>query len=239
MPALTKAPTGVDNRRIWLALIPALLLPTVSAVGYFVIFDEAAVAKPIYIATKAFTVLWPVLASVLILQLRFRSEPMVGKHRKSIVPGLLIGLAIVAVMVIWMKSPWGEFILSGGEEVRNKVESLGFLDHFLFFAAFITLVHSFMEEFYWRWFVFGNLRKVLPLWAAHGFAAITFAAHHLVVTCQYYEFPFALFLAFCVAIGGLIWSLLYQRYNSLLGSWICHLCVDAGLMWVGYQMIYR
>ncbi|MFT4549531.1 MAG: membrane protease YdiL (CAAX protease family) [Verrucomicrobiales bacterium] len=238
MPALSKPSEAPACRKIWLALLPALLLPTLSALFYFVIFDEAAMAKPIYLATKVFTVLWPIFATVLILRLRIRLGPMTAEHRRSLLPGLAIGLAILGVMVIWMNSPWAEFILSGGEKVRDKVKSLGFLDHFIFFAIFITLVHSFVEEFYWRWFVFGNLRKVLPLPAAHGIAAIGFAAHHLVVTCQYYSFGFALFLAFCVAVGGLIWSLLYQRYGSLLGAWLCHLFVDAGLMWVGYQMIF-
>ena len=229
----------VGAHQIWWGLLPALLLPTLSAWFYFVIFKEASISKPIYIGTKIFTVFWPVIATLLI----FRQRLGIGgassaQHRHSLLPGLLIGLAILAVMVIWMSSPWSEFILAGGSGVRDKVRSLGFLDHFIPFAIFITVFHSFIEEFYWRWFVFGNLRRVVPLPLAHGIAAVGFAAHHLVVTCQYYPFWFALGLAICVGIGGLIWSLLFQRYNSLLGPWICHLCVDAGLMWVGYQMIH-
>jgi membrane protease YdiL (CAAX protease family) len=239
MSSVANLSGGVAPRRIWWALLPALLLPTLSALVYFVIFNEAAVSKPIYIATKIFTLLWPIIATVWVLQQRLGIGSASGaQHRRSVLPGLLIGLAILAVMVVWMKSPINHLILAGGQGVREKLESLGFLGHFIPFAIFVTLVHSFMEEFYWRWFVFGNLRKVLTLPAAHGLAAVGFASHHLVLTCQFYPFWFAFGLSICVAIGGLIWSLLYQRYQSLLGSWICHLCVDAGLMWVGYQMIY-
>lgn len=227
------------RRQIWWALLPALLLPTLSAWFYFVLFKEAAISKPIYVGTKIFTVLWPIIATVVIFRQRIGIGSASGaEHRRSLLPGLLIGLAILAVMVVWMKSPWSKFILAGGTGVRSKVESLGFLDHFIPFAIFITLVHSFIEEFYWRWFVFGSLRKVVALPLAHAIAAVGFAAHHLVVTSQYYPFWFAFGLAVCVAIGGLIWSLTYQRYNSLLGPWICHICVDAGLMWVGYQMLH-
>jgi len=237
--ANTNLPHVVASRRIWYALTPALLLPTLSALFYFVVFKEAAVSKPIYVATKFFTIFWPVIATVWLLRRRLDFGGVAASgHRRSLLPGLLVGLAIVAVMVAWMKSPWSQVILAGGAAVHTKVESLGFLDHFLFFAAFIIILHSFIEEFYWRWFVFGNLRHVLPLPAAHALAAVGFAAHHLVVTCQYYPFWFALGLAACVAVGGLIWSLLFQRYNSLLGSWMSHLCVDAGLMWVGYQMLF-
>ena len=240
MPSATHVPLdGTSPRKIWWALAPALLLPTFSALFYFVLFKEAAVSKPIYVATKIFTVLWPVIATIWILRGRLSlasSQPR--GHQRSFLPGLLIGLVILAVMVIWMKSPWKGIILAGGEAVRAKVESLGFLDHFILFAIFITVLHSFVEEFYWRWFVFGNLRRVLPLPAAHALGAVGFASHHVVVTCQYYPLGFALALAGCVAIGGLIWSLLFQRYDSILGSWISHLCVDAGLMWVGYQMLF-
>ena len=189
MPAVVHESQGVTHRQIWWALAPALLLPTLSALFYFVLFKEAAVSKPIYIATKVFTVFWPILATIWILRQRmgFGSGPGTN-HRGSILPGLLIGLAILAVMVLWVKSPWSEIVFSGGQQVREKVESLGFLDHFIPFAIFITVVHSFIEEFYWRWFVFGNMRHVLPLPWAHGAAAIGFAAHHLVVTCQYYPF---------------------------------------------------
>ena len=239
MSFAANAPDGLDRRKIWWALLPALLLPTLSAFFYFVIFKDASVARPIYVATKVFTILWPVIATIWL----FREKLGLGSaswedHRRSALVGLLSGLAILSLMVIWMKSPLSSVILEGGAEVREKVRSLGFLQHFIPFAIFITLIHSFIEEFFWRWFVFRNLRRVVALPLAHGLAAVAFASHHLVVTCQYYDFWFAFFLACCVGIGGLIWSLLYQRYNSLVGPWISHLLVDAGLMWVGHQMIF-
>lgn len=240
MPSATDSSGSPPKRKIWWVLLPAVTLPTLSALFYFVLFKEATISKPIYVATKFFTILWPIIATTLILRQRITlwGEPG-AQHRRSVLPGLLIGLAILAVMVIWMKSPWSQVVLAGGGGVRSKVASLGFLDHFIPFAIFITVFHSFIEEFYWRWFVFGNFRKVLALPVAHALAAVSFAAHHLVVTSQYYPFWFAFGLTVCVAIGGLIWSLLFQRYHSLLGSWLCHVCVDAGLMWVGYQMIHQ
>ncbi|MGI9243219.1 MAG: CPBP family glutamic-type intramembrane protease [Verrucomicrobiales bacterium] len=239
MPSAADTLETAARRKIWWVLLPAMTLPALSSLFYFVLFKDATISRPIYIGTKIFTIFWPIVATVFILHQRISLRGAPGaQHRKSLLPGLGIGLAILAVMVIWMQSPLSHFVLAGGADVRSKVKSLGFLDHFVPFAIFITLVHSFIEEFYWRWFVFGNLRKVVALPMAHGVAAVAFAAHHLVVTCQYYPFWFAFGLAICVGIGGLIWSLLFQRYQSLLGPWICHLCVDAGLMWVGYQMIY-
>jgi hypothetical protein len=54
---------------------------------------------------------------------------------------------------------------------------------------------------------------------------------------QFFTPALALFLTSCVVIGGLIWSLMYERQGTVAGCWISHLCVDVLLMTVGYQLI--
>ena len=50
---------------------------------------------------------------------------------------------------------------------------------------------------------------------------------------------FALFIGLSVGVGGLIWSLIYQRYNTILGPWICHIIIDAGFLWIVYDLFFR
>ena len=38
-------------------------------------------------------------------------------------------------------------------------------------------------------------------------------------------------------VGGVFWSWLYDRTGSLLGPWLSHLMIDAGIFWVGYELI--
>ena len=40
-----------------------------------------------------------------------------------------------------------------------------------------------------------------------------------------------------VAVGGAFWAWLYQRSGSLAGPWLSHLVADAGIFFVGYQLI--
>ncbi len=42
-----------------------------------------------------------------------------------------------------------------------------------------------------------------------------------------------------VAIGGFFWALLYSRSRSLIGPWISHLLVDAGILAIGYDLAFR
>src|SRR5690606_17666993 len=102
------------------------------------------------------------------------------------------------------------------------------------------LVHSLAEEYYWRWFVFAQLRRIIPLAPAIGLSSLAFMAHHVIVVGSYLrDNPLAMiFFSLSVAVGGAVWAGLYQRSGSLVGPWLSHLLVDAGIMIVGYDLIW-
>jgi uncharacterized protein len=107
---------------------------------------------------------------------------------------------------------------------------------------FMVVVHSGLEEYYWRWFVFGRLRKRLPEGAAIVLSALAFMAHHVldlnhVLPGRFLEATLPLALA--VAVGGAFWAWLYGRTRSLTAVWLSHLLVDAGLMVVAWEVLRR
>jgi membrane protease YdiL (CAAX protease family) len=113
---------------------------------------------------------------------------------------------------------------------------------FVAFAGFVSLAHSLFEEYYFRWFIFGLLRRYLRLPAAITLSSLAFMAHHVIVLAVYFpgavEFvavvlPFAL----CVAVGGAAWAWLYERSRSLYAPWLSHLLIDVGIMAVGYDLV--
>jgi membrane protease YdiL (CAAX protease family) len=130
--------------------------------------------------------------------------------------------------------------------LAEKLHGLGAetLGRFVLLAAFISLAHSFLEEYYWRWFVFGRLRQYMPLGAAMAVSSLAFMAHHVIVLSVYlpggWRFwagvvPFSL----CAAGGGVAWAWMFHRTRSIYGPWLSHLIVDAALMALGYDMVSR
>src|SRR6202011_4525188 len=67
--------------------------------------------------------------------------------------------------------------------LRAKLEEFGLATPlgFIELAVFLLVVHSLAEEYYWRWFVFGQLQRLLPLGAAIGVSSLGFMSHHVVV----------------------------------------------------------
>ena len=128
--------------------------------------------------------------------------------------------------------------------MRDWLEKFGFnsMGGFLMFAAVISIPHSFLEEYYWRWFVFGWMRRELPWGPAAVISALAFMSHHVVVLAFYLPgyfwlgvVPFSL----CVAVGGIAWAWLYHHYENLYAPWASHLMIDAAIMVVGWDMMSR
>lgn len=113
---------------------------------------------------------------------------------------------------------------------------------FLAMALFLAVIHSFLEEYYWRWFVFGWLEKQVPRPVALVVSSLAFMSHHVVVLAFYLPghfwsavVPFSL----GVAAGGGFWAWLYRRSDNLYAPWLSHLLVDAAIMVVGHDMLVR
>jgi len=225
----------------WVVLIPAMSLPLFASLFYFVILSGSPIGQAVYTITKAFTVAFPVIAFLWILKERHRFAPKIKEnwqvHMKSLPLGIAIGLAIMAVMGLLMLTPiWGG-VQEGGPAIRTKVENLGIFKCYILFAIFVSFIHSFIEEYYWRWFVYGQLRELVKPWMAHTLAAISFAAHHIVVTTQFFSPGLGVLFGVLVGVGGLFWSLLYQRQKTLAGAWVSHMIVDIGVLAVGYYLM--
>jgi membrane protease YdiL (CAAX protease family) len=156
--------------------------------------------------------------------------------------GLLVGAAVLGLYHGWLRhSP---LTAQTPEKVVAKLRQFhcdspaGYLGVAVFYSVF----HSLLEEYYWRWFVFGWLRRYLSLPAALLLSGLAFMGHHVVVLAVYFPGRFwtlALPLSLGVGIGGVVWAWLYERTRSLYAAWVSHLLIDAAIMVVGYEMVSR
>lgn len=239
-PLLHRTDQHPHATRRWAVVLPALLLPLSASFLYFVVFPGTAIGHAAYSSVKVFELLWPAIATLFILREPLRREPPgVIARRHSLLEGTLFGLAVVALMLLLKEFTFmGTLMEQSAGQVRQRVADMGMLNHYILAALAISIAHAALEEWYWRWFVFGNLRHLLRERTAHVIAATGFAAHHLVVTSQFFPFGLALFLSVSVGIGGAFWSWQYQRHRTLLGPWFGHMIVDFGIFWVGYGLLF-
>ena len=220
----------------------ALVLPTVVTWIYFVALDAypKAAQQAAAVIGKAIQFALPVVWVWLVQ----RHRPAITRPTSDgLLIGLLFGLAVMSAMLLlffgWLK-PAGLFNAASAE-VLDKVRSFG-ADSVAGYAAlalFYSLVHSLLEEYYWRWFVFGQLDRVCSLPLAIGISSVGFSAHHLVVLGKYFGYTSVLTWLFMagIVIGGAVWAWLYRRSGSLYGPWLSHALVDAAIFLIGWNLL--
>ena len=127
-------------------------------------------------------------------------------------------------------------------QVNKKVAgmSLDSPTHFILLGLFYALVHSFMEEYYWRWFVFKRLLGYWPLGISVVISSLGFMAHHVILMATFlgWDSPLAYLISVTVAVGGIVWAWLYYRSERLAYPWLSHMIVDAAIFALGYVLVF-
>jgi len=219
-----------------------MLLPFLASLLYYVLLAGHPVAMAIYTATKVFTIVWPIIAVVMIEQ-----DPIwlgavkVRKHVASLPMGLVTGLLIAGVIIGgygW--TSLGDYVDGFTGEITLKVEQMGIGDpvRYIVFCTFLAGLHSLIEEFFWRWYVFGRLVRVMPAGWAGLLASLAFAGHHYVVLGCYFSPTGTLVFGTGVGIGGALWCWMLRRQKTLLGCWLSHALVDVAVFAVGYRIVF-
>jgi len=234
-------------RREWVALVFAMTFPGVMAYIYFVALAGEGTAAAgnsavqiTYAATKVIQFTFPVAYLMFVAPRELVPAPL---KRDGILAGIMFGLVVGLGIVLLAGALSSSILADTPEPVRKKVEEFGVASplRFAALATFLSVIHSLLEEYYWRWFVFGRLRRLTGFFFAAVLSSLAFTAHHVFVLNEYLPgrflsavIPFSL----GIAVGGFVWCWLYQRSGSLLGPWVSHFLVDAGIMIAGYGMLF-
>jgi membrane protease YdiL (CAAX protease family) len=155
--------------------------------------------------------------------------------------GMLVALGAVALYYIFLRDT--SVFRESPVKIKAKLDEFGLNSPlgFALFAVGITIPHSLLEEYYWRWFVFGQLRTLVSLPIAISLSSIAFGAFHIFQLNAFlpgHFFTAVLPFAACTALGGAIWTWLYHRTGSIYAPWLSHLIVDASLFVIGYDLFF-
>ncbi|TMQ35236.1 MAG: CPBP family intramembrane metalloprotease [Planctomycetota bacterium] len=248
-PHLDQAPLQVARTSTWGAILFAMCFPGVMACIYFVLLprlDLGSGAKVVvavaYTASKIIQFAFPLFWVICVERRRLSfARPGTGGWRLGLAFGLVVAMLIWVLYLGVFKN--SALLASTPAMVHNKMSQfqIDTPGRYLLFTLFLAGFHSLMEEYYWRWFVFRELRQRIGVWPANVLSSLAFMAHHVVILAAFLPerfwsavVPFSL----GVAVGGGMWAWIYQRTQSLYAAWISHLLIDAAILAVGYDMVF-
>ncbi len=223
-------------------LIVAALYPTVAAWLYFDLFGASPTLPALYALCKVVQFLLPIGWIVLVER---RALPRPARRAHGLGAGVASGLLLAAVVVVGylLLVRGGALAAAALPRIAARLDNLGAATpgRFLVMALFLALLHSFLEEYYWRWFLFARLRTRLQPGAAIVLSSLAFTAHHVIVLHAFTgsgRFAWAtVLLSLAVAAAGAIWAWMYARNGSLYTVWISHALVDLAIMGIGYDLV--
>lgn len=228
-------------------LIFALLFPTALTYAYFVWGLSAApnAAKFLYLIGKTIQFAFPIVIVAFVLKKRFLARPFnSGGVLVGSLFGLLVGLTIFVAGRYGLTSPTfsdSDFVLQLRREFSVRVLALGLATKpaFLATSIFYSIIHSGLEEYYWRWFTFGRVSRFVKLVPSILITNAAFTLHHIVVLGAYFGYNNVLtwVCSFGVFIGGVVWQTIYHKTDSIYGGWISHGFVDAGIYAIGFLIL--
>ncbi len=254
------------SRMPWWPIVLAAAAPTLATVLYLHATDSTSSVQILYFASKAlifsFPVAWWLFAErraravsfssrgptdgenvaqferprELSSTLRLRPEGKLaarGDIALGIGSGALIGVSLWCVYLLMFKG------VIDADVLTERVRQFGMYEHFMLYMMFLSIINSGLEEYYWRWFVFGRLRTKLGAPAAVVLSSLAFATHHFVALHGFLGSAWlAGLFSVGIAVGGAVWACHYHHTGRLWGVWISHCLVDVAVLSIGHDILF-
>lgn len=93
----------------------------------------------------------------------------------------------------------------------------------LWLFAWYSLINPWLEELYWRGFLYRETRRPAA-------CDLLFGGYHVLVLLLLVEWPFAVLAGVALAAAGWVWRLLVRRYDGLLVPVLTHLAADVAIV---------
>ena len=235
-------PDEIAKRRNLAALLFALVFPTLITVVYFIVLAKhpPALQQGAFGLGKLIQFAFPL---VWVVWFQRSKIGWIRPRARDLAAGGGLGLVLLAAalaLYFFVLKP-AEVFDQAADAIREKVVGLGAssIPRYVALSIFYCVIHSLLEEYYWRWFVFVQLRRRSSLPISIVVSGLGFMAHHVFILAVYFgwDSPWTYLLSLAVAAGGFIWAWMYEKTGSLYGIWVSHALVDTAIFIVGYDLV--
>lgn len=157
-------------------------------------------------------------------------------QKSAILPAVGLGVAIYAVIL------GGYFLLRNWIDFSGIVDSLSSnagvnKNNFLFVSLYISFINSLLEEFFFRGFLFANLKSSSNRRFAYCFSSLMFALYHVAMMIGWFHPAITLLLIAGLMIGGMIFNFLNEKQENIYTSWLVHMFANFAINTIGFILM--
>ena len=167
--------------------------------------------------------------SVLYLQL-------LRPKKKGLLPAIALGIGIYVVILggYFLVSPFFDFSQIAGALTDNAGVTK---ENFLYVSLYISFANSFLEEFFFRGFVFTNLKQHSGRKLAYIFSAAAFSLYHVAMMIGWFSPALFLLVMVGLVVGGMIFNWLNEKLDTIYCSWLAHMFANFAINTIGFMLL--
>ena len=221
----------MKKRSVWPVLLTACL-----CCGIMALVD--GVVRPGYAVKSAIKLcVFFVIPTVLTLLDRdLICLQLLKPRKKGLLTAIGLGVGIYGLILgaYFLIGPWFDFSSIAQSLTANAGVTK---ETFLFVSLYISFVNSFLEEFFFRGFVFTNLKLRGSRRWAHLFSAAIFAVYHVAMMTGWFSPVLFILVMAGLTAGGVIFNLLNEKLDTIYASWLTHMFANFAINTIGFLLL--
>ena len=162
--------------------------------------------------------------------------PLLRPGKRGLLPAIALGIGIYVVILggYFLVSPFFDFSQISGALTDNAGVTK---ENFLYVSLYISFANSFLEEFFFRGFVFTNLKRFSGRRLAYLVSAAAFSLYHIAMMIGWFS-P-ALFLLVMAGLwaGGMLFNWLNEKMDTIYCSWLTHMFANFAINTIGFMLL--
>ncbi|MFZ3577757.1 CPBP family intramembrane glutamic endopeptidase [Virgibacillus sp. DJP39] len=179
-----------------------------------------------------FLVIWTYIQ--LFKDFRFKHPVSIHKMvKKEWIRVIALGVssAVIVLLAYILLQP----VLDMAKIKEDLVERLGITKTgFLFVGLYISLGNSFLEEYFFRGFIFFNLPRRL----GYIYSPLLFSAYHIPMIMLWFSSVLIIVCFIGLWLVGLLFHKVNEKNGTIWASWVIHICADIIIILIGTTLFY-
>ena len=151
----------------------------------------------------------------------------------GLLKSLILGVGVYAVILLGYL--FTRNIIDYSNVTSSLTEGMGITaENFIFVSLYISLMNSFLEEFFFRGYGFITLKKYTSRKIAYIFSSSIFAVYHVGMLIGMFQFGALVILLLGLIVGGCIFNYLNELNDNIYPSWFVHMFANFSINTVGF-----
>lgn len=210
----------------------------ITLISVFIMYIVDGIINPGYIYKSIIKIgmflVLPILYTLYDKNIKLRDNFKI-ESRKDLIYAIILGIGIyLGILLVY-------FALRNFINLENIIEALDEnvdvdKGNFLWIALYISLINSLLEEFFFRGFIFLNLKRASGRKFAYVVSAFAFSIYHIAIMGSWFN-PIIFIVAMIgLFTGGIIFNYLNEKSENIYNSWIAHMMANFAINTVGFIM---